>query len=567
MVTYMHRNLAKEILALDLVPDDQFAFQKWIRGVKHLSFLEANAQSSERLIYASGPYTYIHSIAVPLDALARGKPDDLLAWSTNPFGGIASYVSGGGSDTMWIERGNGWRGAPALNEGIDLFFSRIFEGWTGPGRNYFEVSQEYTHLSGIHWRPEQNAYCRYNENGDLADIVSTTTRQKGSDVSLVSFAWPELEEYLAIARLALVRMFDFTLLRYGNFETWGDEPEQIIRISNDFFYRQKIIGNAAYTRGVQIIRPRDTKTISDEFLDRRYGSRANKQYVSFIAEDWRHDKVVVEISTDPTATTNYFEAGDNDLPFELSAAFFRPEVLSKYKTDREKYTIGDREVTCRAAWTLSGYDVNDAGQVFAYICDLRNLPYAEQLHWKSYNEPPKAGISERALINDFKGEFVTFRHPREETLSLIRSWRDRDVAWWVLRDEELLNHANPPISSSRDEWAEAMMDISKLVVEGFEIKFIRTRLDEIDVAYTRDEKTISLLEKFLSASNHAGGPVRLEGLRTVQWIRSKVKGHSGSTEGKKIARDALAKYGTYAEHFKAVCAMVVDDLQKIEASL
>jgi hypothetical protein len=63
--------------------------------------------------------------------------------------------------------------------------------------------------------------------------------------------------------------------------------------------------------------------------------------VTFIAEDWRHKKIA-EISTDPVATTNYFLAKENDLPFELSSAFFKPEVLSKYKTDRDKYTVDDR---------------------------------------------------------------------------------------------------------------------------------------------------------------------------------------------------------------------------------
>jgi hypothetical protein len=36
----------------------------------------------------------------------------------------------------------------------------------------------------------------------------------------------------------------------------------------------------------------------------------------------------------------------------LSPAFFRPEVLLKYKADRDKYTVGERDVSCRAAWHL-----------------------------------------------------------------------------------------------------------------------------------------------------------------------------------------------------------------------
>ena len=360
-------------------------------------------------------------------------------------------------------------------------------------------------------------------------------------------------------------MFDFTLLRYGSFTAWGDGPEDVVRVSDEFLYRQKVIGNAAYTRGIQIIRPRDSRTISDQ-VSSRWAGTPKHEYVTFIAQDWRHNRIV-EISTNPAATTNYFEASENDLPYEVSPAFFRPEVLSKYKTDREKYTVKDREIWCRASWTLQAYDVNEAGQVFAYIRYLRNLPDSEQLHWKSFNEAPKAEISERAFINDFKGEFVTFRHPRAETLSILHRWQASGVEWWTLRDEDLLDRANPPISSSKDEWAEAIMDLSKLVAEGLEVKFLRAKLDKLGEAYRADEKSIALLEKIMAATNPFGGPVTLEGLRTVQHIRSKVKGHSGSSEGKAIAQDAIAKHGTYGEHFNHLCKLVVRDLQTIEAAL
>jgi hypothetical protein len=564
--SFTHKKVAHAIARIDQPPTDPGDFAQWILAGGHLAFLEANAGESERVIYASGPYAFIHSIAVPLAALEKETPEALLGWSTNPFTNIASYVSGGGRETMWIERHKEMRGSPALDAGIDLIFGRTFEGWSGEGRNYFEVNQEYTHLSGIHWRPERSAYCRFDANGDLADVVSISTHKKDGDVSLVTFSWPELEEYLAIAGFALVRCFDFTLLRHGQFSSWGDGPERTIRVSDDFLFRQKSINNAAYTRGVQIMRPRDIRTVSDEVSD-RWSGRSKKEHVSFIAQDWRHENTVAEISTDPAATTNYFDAEENDLPFELSPAYFRPEVLSKYKTDREKYTVGDRDINCRAAWSLRGYDVNDAGQVFAYIVYLRSLPYSELLHWKSFNEPPKDGISKRAYINDFRGEFVLFQHPRSETISMLQRWRSLGVAWWTLRDEELLDRANPPISSSKDEWADAIMDLSKLVVEGFETMPIRAALDGRGAGYDADkDKTIVLLEKLVTSTNPTSGPVKLGGLRTVQLIRSKVRGHAGSSDGKELAQEALATHGSYAEHFRHLCTLVVNDLERVQAA-
>ena len=90
-------------------------------------------------------------------------------------------------------------------------------------------------------------------------MVSVTSGGDHGGISLVSFKRRDLEEYLAATDSALVRLFDFTLFRRdGNYDFmgWSDEPEQLIIETADLFYRQKVdSGKAAYTRGIQIIRP------------------------------------------------------------------------------------------------------------------------------------------------------------------------------------------------------------------------------------------------------------------------------------------------------------------------
>ena len=113
---------------------------------------------------------------------------------------------------------------------------------------------------------------------------------------------------------------------------WPEGAETVIWESDRLFYRQKIDpGVAAYTTGVQLIGPRLPSTVI--FEDMR-GGRKDEKYVEFIMLDWRN-KRVAKVSTDPKATTNYFEAHGNSLPFEVSPAFFRPDVILKYKTDKE----------------------------------------------------------------------------------------------------------------------------------------------------------------------------------------------------------------------------------------
>lgn len=561
MPSFEHKKIIEDIKSLDRLPSSQDDFATWIHAGAHLEFLRRNACSDELVIYGSGEYSFVHAAVVPNDQLAILSQDELLHWDGTPYGSCASYVEGGGHDDVWMERLADSPGLSVLKGATQLVFGRTFEGWSGSDRTYFEVNQEYTHVTGIHWRPEHRAYCRFDESGDLEQVVSITARMVNmEDVSCVSFTWVPLEEYLAATNSSLIRRFDFTLLRRGNFTKWPEGPETVIRESDRFFYRQKVNpGMAAYTTGIQIITPRRPKRAI--FDDMRYGHKNNK-YVEFIAHDWRNNRIT-KISTDPKATTNYFEAQDNLLPFELSPAFFKPEVILKYKADKEKYTVGERDITCRAAWHLKGFDINEAGQVFAYICYLRNLPYAEQLHWQSHNEKPKAPLSERALTNDFKGNFTTFKDPLQEVLSILRSWQDAGASWWTLRDKRLLERVSTPLTTSRDEWAEAFMDLAKLVVEGFVVAVIRLRLDKLGVAYEQKEQSIALLERLTNKGAESAEKQPLTGLRTIQFIRTKAKGHASGQEVETLVRELLAEHESFTNHFKHVCACVAVELRSI----
>jgi hypothetical protein len=105
------------------------------------------------------------------------------------------------------------------------------------------------------------------------------------------------------------------------------------------------------------------------------------------------------------------------------------------------------------------------------------------------------------------------------------------------------------------------MDLAKLVNEGFEVKAIRQQLDAAGVEYKDTDQSIVLLEKLASHVN--GSAVSLSALRTVQRIRSKVKGHSGSSEADAIARDALATNGSFSQHFEFMAENVAKELEGI----
>ena len=295
MPRYEHTTLVERVAHLNTAPQDAVKYGTWIESGAHLKLLRDNALEDELIVYAADGSTFVHGVVVPNDRLAQPDHGDLLRWSGSPFIPRACYAWGEREGETTIDRENGLSGSRSLADAQLLVFGRDFVGMKGQEALYYEVLQEYAHLIYIHWRGEQRAYCRFDENGDFEHVVSVTSGGDHGGISLVSFKRRDLEEYLAATDSALVRLFDFTLFRRdGNYDFmgWSDEPEQLIIETADLFYRQKVdSGKAAYTRGVQIIRPPNPagEMVSFPTLGRR--SRKEGDYVGFVAHDWRNQRL------------------------------------------------------------------------------------------------------------------------------------------------------------------------------------------------------------------------------------------------------------------------------------
>ena len=556
--SYEHSRIRQQILSLDVLPEDSTEYCQWIRAQDHLGLLRENALSSEVIVLASGKYTYVHSVAVPRDALSTNNAIDLLGWSGSPLGGRAWYMSYPQRGTVGIERDEFSNPLSMLDKIQPLVFYRHITGLRDEGAYYSEVLQEYLHLSDAHWRQEFSAYCNFDLNGDWQAIVSITEKGRAFDVALVTFQREDLEDYLRASNSVLVQTFEFMLIDFSQFRGWPRESYKITEETENFAYKQTIDPNKAiWTNGIQILYPGQSSHIP-----------ARNEYCRFIAYDWRNKRIAT-ISTDPVATTSYFDAADNSLPFDTTPAFFRSEVLSKYKADNEKYTISEenRYIDCRGGWGLRAYDINEAGQVHAYLCYLRELPYQEQLHWLSFNEAPKANISQRAFLNDFEAEFSDDTPILTDVLYLLRNWDRSRYDWWSLRDLRLLDGVNTPVTNSKDEWAQAFTNLAKLVIEGFQENILHLRLDAMGVPYKRQDRSLALLEKILSSQDTEVERLHLDGLRLVQRIRTLVSAHYGGSKADNLAREALTRHGTYGAHFKAICAIVIEELKIIEEVL
>ena len=450
-----------------------------------------------------------------------------------------------------------------------LAYCRSCEGVGDEQPSYYEIAQEYTHASGIHWQPNRLAYSRIDRRGDWEDVISVSSRPESSSIDLVSFQRQSLELHLIAMSAVLVRTFDFTLLRRpikGRYN-YSDHVDRTVRLGSGLYYREMVNEDRfGFIRGLQVIEPRLTPGELEQLVKVGYiPDPAESEPVEFAVYDWRNERITT-VSTDPTTTTNYFEAAHNDLPFDVSHASFRPEVLAKYKADSEKYTVSEASISCRGSWYLRSYWTNDAGQVCAYICDLRDLTHEEQRHWSIYNEDPKTSQLPRNVVKtDFLGQWLDEDDlpPIAVLIGLLERWHQGGVTWWQWRAEGTPGRLTTPRTGSRDEWLDACLSLSKAVNEGFNLRAIRTRLDEVGADYKPNERSVLLIERLLRALGLIEETERVAALWETNDLRVP-KAHAAGGRARQLSDEALRAHGSYAAHHEDLCARLVTELNLIE---
>jgi len=534
-------------------PAQKEDFDIWLEMGSALEFLRDNNQQDEFVVYASNHSAFIHAILVPASSLSPPDLDDLMSWSCNPTSSWGIAVRFSEPRSVWISPPLDHTGSQTLDNGEQLVFARHFDGRTGKKR-YYEILQKFTHLFDLHYMEERHAYCRLDARGDVEDVIRIVEiAGKGEEfgANVITVNRDLLNEYLTLTDSVIVRTFDFTRYRPGTFNGWVPSSDARFQSDGDLYYRSHVeLGYASYLRGFQLVRSNGTRDAIISRFD--YSVAKDKQYASFIAQDWKN-KVTKEISCAPGHTDNYFTK--SDLPFELSPTFFRPEVLLKYKADSDKYRLDGRSISCRGAWSLKTYDINDAGQVHTYLLYLRDLPYEEQLYWKSYNEEPKAPISKRAFTTDFEGTWYLEYDSLNSLKGVVGDLNRDQVPFWTLRSEKLRDQLHYPVTWSPDEWANEILNLDQLVVEGFETKWLRNTARSLGRTPEIQFASLKLVEECLLALGFAEDHAKavVAPLREAHDLRSKVKGHSSGKDGIAIKKQILTDYGTYKEHFQALC--------------
>jgi len=556
-----------ELAAITALPASEG--DTWLRDAEGtIELLRRNAYNDEIVIFASSASVLIHGVLALKSRLTPLKVSELQhsnipmlddSWK------IQQAWGGGRGHRMYLEPPLSFD-AGCLSGGEKLVFERRFEG-VHQGCTPIELSQKLIHSLDLHFVSERGAYCRLDNRGDIEDIIKIIRLNQDTDygaIDVVTIQRRELDKFMALSRTCLVIRFDFTRVRWGSFAGWG-QVQRYEKDDDDLYYHGGVNGEGSYCNGVMVIRPQ--VTVADLVREwKASDDRTQRKYATFKIND-RKNNVNIETSCAPAYLSNYFQK--SALPWEISPAFFRPEVLHRFKADPEKYTLDDRSISCRNSWYLKTYDINEAGQVHTYIGYLADLPYEEQLYWQSFNEWPKGPISKRAYQTDIVGDWYLEHEPLgalKHTISLLDT---NPPYWWSKRGEQITAAVRYPATDSVKEWADEILALDQLLVEGF----LQTPLREIVERAGRkvDSKwgSLRLLQELFIVRGHteeAAKEVVLP-LQQLHTLRTVVRGHA-TVEKKKAAESKARKdYRSLRAHFQSLVSDCEKTLNSVVSAL
>ena len=564
----MRRLNLEELKAISQPPNE--GLTDWLsRAEDGVEFLKAMVQGDEILLYVNAPAVLIHGVLAPISQVTPPEPDDLLGSfiQLDDCWKIQRSYGGGEGHRVYLEPPFCSQSCKSLVGGEKLIYQRKFHG-VHDGPAPVELSQKLVHSLDLHFMPERNAFCRLDKRGDIEDVIRIVrpelSADKGGFIAVMILA-KDLSTYMALSGTALVYRFDFTRFMLGNFSGWNDETLHDQRHSDLFYNASVVAGHASYANGCMIVRP--TRTIDDIVMEwREEIEPQNREYATFKIFN-RKNNVEIETSCAPECLSNYFQ--QSDLPWEISPAFFRPDVLHRFKADPEKYTLDDRSITCRGAWHLKTYDINEAGQVHTYIGYLANLPIEEQRYWQAFNEWPRGPISKRAHESDILGEWSSSYDPLNAIKSKVRTLDRNAPEWWKVRGDVLSEAARYPATDSVSEWANEILALDQLLVEGFLVKPIKALATAAGAAIETNWGSLKVLEEYMVAIGRSPEEAKniVAPLRKLHALRSHTKGHGAVSERRNQERAARSKFGTLRAHFTALAAECEAAFQNILVAL
>jgi len=497
----------------------------------------------------------IFSALIPVDSIPKSLETESWDISIGDGGpGFVTYYNEGKERTEYKNNLNDYLVEPII----------LFREFHGIKEGYIEIQEEFRLFHNLYADPKRNYLVKIHDDGNEEDAVIIELKK-------VQIKTKFLKQYMAAKQMGLAIYFDG--FRYSTEEYSKEEYSKFSckKKEKDIAYFvhigpwDSIFGdeNKSISRllGKKIIFPSSIEKCGIwPFKEKK------SKFEDFIIgtdEDGRH----IFYTSDPDKLANYFGANP-EAPHYLTPVFFKKEVLAKYYNNPNKFSVEDGYLRCGGLWGLH-IDNDHPDVVMVFLGDLgRDLFYAEQLYWKSYNIPPEGKMSLTCFKRSFLAQFadpnsadLTFKSQFEQ---FSKNWLDK-FGWPLFlplneNDAHLYISLRIPITNDNAEFDSQILAIAKILVDSLNEKELGKLMKE-DASGLRG---IVKFERFLSESSMPEYIKYIEFLKDLYALRSSGVGHRKGKRYEKIADRFELDKKPLKEVFKKILQKAEEFLKELQ---
>jgi len=481
--------------------------------------------------YGNGDHSYgIHSALIPLSQ--KDKALKSYCWDLSHDSGVPRsfvYDENGEKRPEYFRFGS--------DNGIEpLVVCRNFHDVRD---GYQEVSEEFRFFHNLYHDRKNNRYIKISDDGNETTIIEESDE-------CIKIRLKELKQFLAIKDMCLSIQFDY--MEYTALSLDEINSEECCEGNNgELFIWSLCYGDSgglggeykafSCLLGKKIILP-FPKSKSGLY---GFSEAEDKKYVDFIIDtDEVGDKV--SFNSSPDLLANFFGANP-EAPNYLTPVHFDKKVLDKYYGQPSKYSVEDSYLRCASLWGLQ-MDNHHDNKVCVWLGDLgRDLPYQEQLHWRSHNILPEGGVSKTYLKRQILAQFTDSDRPEhifKTKYNKLHTLSIENLGWELLLplnedDTHHFDRLRIPSTNEQSDFDELVLGLTKILIDSLNEKFLNKYIDES----IRDglKGGISRLEVVLKQKNIDGIDEHIQFLRKLQSLRSSSVAHRKGQNYKKIASD------------------------------
>lgn len=384
---------------------------------------------------------------------------------------------------------------------------------------YWEVSEDFRLYFNLYDDKLGRKLLRIDDNGDEHEAVL----MKDGEIKIKTFL---IRQYLTIRKMKLAIFFDYNRLSKKTIEELGVKEHSREETGADFIYSVGVGKWMGFSDNTKKSHGRilGKKLVSGDpsFKPDIFG-RQKKQYIDFItgADD---DGKEILFTCNEAELANNFGANEG-APNYLTPVCFRKEVLNKYYSQPEKYTVSDGYLSCGALWSLY-IDNNHPEAVMVFLGDLGHLSHTEQMYWRGFNLP-SGTMSRVAFKRSILGQFAdpqTADLYFKQRFTIFNEYWKRKFGWELFRpltgkDEYAFKILRVPLTNDIREFDEQIATLTKVFIDSLNEKQLAKGITNKENA-----KGLDKFETWLGAQNFCSDKM-MEFLRKLQALRSASTAH------------------------------------------